>query len=264
MVDASDAVLAGYGVQPFDQLDAAEGVAVERHRRPAFEPDGDVGGLVGRAVRRPRPGVGVLGRLVGQVFEHAAFDAAAPEVLVDGEWLLQRHRHRNAVALGVGDLLGPVGHVPLAGGRDNAEAGVEGAGAHVEPHLVVALGGAAVGDGGGPLLTCHADHQLGNQGAAQSGAEGIDALVHGVGVQRRKDEVVDEPRTGVLDVGRRRSRRQRLLPRRAKVDVAAEVGGDGDHVHAVVLLQPANGDGRVEPAAVRQYDLIAHWSPSSI
>ena len=48
-------------------------------------------------------------------------------------------------------------HVPLPHGRDDLERRVERPHRHVDPDLVVALAGATVRHGVGPLLLCHLD-----------------------------------------------------------------------------------------------------------
>ena len=74
--------------------------SVERHRDAALEPDDDVVRFVRKLVVLCGHLVDVLGRwLRPRVLEHARLDGAAPEVLVDRERLVRRHRDRDPVLL---------------------------------------------------------------------------------------------------------------------------------------------------------------------
>ena len=61
---------------------------------------------------------------------------------------------------GVGDFF-DAGHAPFAGGGDDLEIGGERADGDIEPDLVVAFSGAAMGDGGRALLPRGLDHEAG-------------------------------------------------------------------------------------------------------
>ena len=67
--------------------------------RAAIELDVDVARLHRRMARTCRPGVHVLRRLHRRIFEHASFDAAAPEVLVHTVRTADGHGDRDAVLL---------------------------------------------------------------------------------------------------------------------------------------------------------------------
>ena len=92
--------------------------------------------------------------------------------------------------------------MPDAHGSDDVEPGVEGVDRHVEPDLVVALAGAAVGDRLGPLLLRDLDEELCDERPGEGRGERVGALVQRVRLQVRPDELVDE---------RARARRRRTL-----------------------------------------------------
>ena len=149
MVDDADAVARADLVDPFDQLDRPQALAVQRHRHALLE--GQLEGL--RLVRRFL-GAGdeledvVVGRML-EILDPAALRGAAPEVVVDRVRRLAlgsvRALDRDVVLARVGELL-LAAHLPRAHRRDHLQLGRERRDRRLDPHLVVALAGAAVGD----------------------------------------------------------------------------------------------------------------------
>ena len=106
---------------------------------------------------------------------------------------------------GVVDLLVARQAHPDAHRRDDLEPRVEGVDRDVEADLVVALAGAAVGDGVGALALGDLDQELGDQRPGEGGGQRVGALVERVRLEVRPDEVGDEP----LAARRRRRRATR-------------------------------------------------------
>ena len=98
----------------------------------------------------------------------------------------------------VDDLGGAGRQLPLADGGEDLEVGREGRGGDIEADLVVALAGAAVGDGRGLLFPGDIDEQLGDERPRQRGGERVAALVEGAGHHGLEDEGARE---GLLRVG---------------------------------------------------------------
>ena len=126
----------------------------------------------------------------------------------------------------------------------------------VEADLVVALAGAAVGDRVGALALGDLDEELGDQRPGERRGQRVGALVERVGLEVRPDEVGHEALAGVDDVGARRAGGHRpgfdALAQRA----ATDVDGQGHDLDVVLLLEPGDGDGRVEAARVGEDDLL--------
>ena len=135
-------------------ISAARSSSSTRPSRSPFKRDRDAGleldrdrlGLVGRLL-----GAGdqledvVLGRVV-EVLDPAALRGAAPEVVVDRVGRdLGAALDRDAVLARVGDLL-LAAHLPGAHRRDRLQLRRQRRHRRLDPHLVVALAGAAVGD----------------------------------------------------------------------------------------------------------------------
>src|SRR5205823_6566238 len=110
----------------------------------------------------------------------AALRGATPDVVVDG---VRRDfgpaLYRDAVLAGVRDLLLPA-HLPTPHGGDHAQVGVERRDGRLDPDLVVALAGAAMGDGVASRLARLLHRELGDQRPAQRREERIAAAVEGV------------------------------------------------------------------------------------
>ena len=134
------------------------------------------------------------------------------------------------------------------------EARVEGAHADVDAHLVVALAGAAVGDGGGAVLVRRLDQLLGDQRPADGRGQRVLVLVERVGHERRQAVVLGELLLGVDGHGGDGAGRLRALHDRRDVLDAAEVDEAGDDVVAVLLLEPRDEGRGVETAGVGEDD----------
>ena len=182
VVDDADAVAAADRGRPFEQVDEAEALAVERDRQAGLEADRDRLGLVWCLLG---PGDEledvVLGRVV-QILDTASLRGAAPEVVVDRVGSdLGPALDRDAVLAGIGDLL-LAAHLPRAHRGDRAQLRRKGGDRGLDPDLVVALAGAAVGDRVAVRLARVLDCERGDQRPAEGGEERVTVAVDGVGV----------------------------------------------------------------------------------
>ena len=250
-----DAVGAAERVEPLDELDRVQPLAVDRDRDPALELDrrSRPGGRVGRL---DGPFVGVGRRRDPGVLEDAGLARAAPQVHVDRVRRRLRDRDldpaldRRTRSPGRG-----TGPSRRASGR-RPRAPVEGVDGDVEPDLVVALAGAAVGDRVGALALGDLDEQLGDQRPGQRRRERIDALVERVRLEMRPDEVRDEPLARVDHVGPRRAGAHRPALDALAQRAATDVDRQGHDLDVELLAQPGDGDRRIEPARVGEDDLL--------
>ena len=126
--------------------------------------------------------------------------------------------------------------------------------ADVDAHLVVALAGTAVGDGGGAVLVRRLDELLGDQRPADRRRERVLVLVERVGHEGRQAVVLGELLLGVDGHGGDGA--GGLGARHDARDVldAADVDEAGDHVVAVLLLEPGDEGRGVETAGVGEDD----------
>jgi len=90
------------------------------------------------------------------------------------------------------------------------------------------------------------DELLGDERPGDGGAQGVDVLVEGVGLEGGPDVVGDELLGGVDEVGLDSS-----VPESAGDDVVlagglTDVDRDGDDVDVVLFLEPVDRDGGVE------------------
>ena len=168
-VQQADAVLAADLVQVLDQLDSAHLLAVNSSGDALLEVEGEVGRgvgcLLGGNASSRKPGLIVL-RLVGGVLEVETLVAQVPEVLVLGVVGLAVDLQGHVVRLGVGDLLLTRLDVPLPPRGDDGHIGSEVLDGQLKTHLIVALAGAAVGDGVRALLLGDLDEALAMHGRA--------------------------------------------------------------------------------------------------
>ena len=159
--------------------------------------------------------------------------------------------------LGVGDLV-VAAHAPLPGGSEHLDLRGEGRGTDVEAHLIVALACAAVGDRVGLLLLSDTHQVLHDQRTTQGGRERVDAFVEGTCLERWPDVFGDELVARIENVRANGADIECTLPRTFEVDLASHVHGQRRDLGVVFLLEPAHGNGRVQPPAVREDDLFGH------
>ena len=108
-----------------------------------------------------------------------------------------------------------------------SQLGVEGRDRRLDPHLVVALAGAAVGDRVAAVLPRRLDRQLADQRPAEGGEERIAAAVEGVRLDRRQDVVIRELLACVDEDG---------------LDGPELLGLAGDHVPFLAGLPEVDGE----------------------
>ena len=119
-----------------------------------------------------------------------------------------------------------------------------------------------MGHGVAAGLQRHLDLVFRDQRPRQGRSEEVGALVDRVPADGGKDEVVDELLAQIADHAVDRPRRLRFLAHARKILRLPDVGGEGDDFTVVVLLQPVQDDGRIEPAAVGKTDLLDAGWPS--
>src|SRR5262249_48976067 len=141
-------------------------------------------------------------------------------------------------------------------GGDHLDVRIEGVVGELEAHLVVTLAGGAVRHGVGTGLGGDLDLPLGDERPRDRGAQQILTLIEGVGAEHREDEVAHELLAQVLDEDLLDAEHLCLPARRLELLALAEVGGEGDDLAAVGLLQPLQDDGGVEAARIGEHDLL--------
>ena len=160
--------------------------------------------------------------------------------------------HRDAVLARVLDLL-LAAHLPAAHRRDDLQLGRERHDRGLDPHLVVALAGAAVGDRVAARLARLLHRDLRDQRPAERGEERVAAAVEGVGLDRRQHVVVGELLARVDHVALERAQVEGLLAHHVEVLAGlAQVHGERDHLGLVLVLDPLEHHARVEAARVEQ------------
>ena len=178
-----------------------------------------------------------------------------PQVLVLGVVRLTRDLERDVVRLGVRDLVVAALELPCTPRRDDVHLGRERLDRQLETHLIVALAGAAVADRVGALGLGDLDDALGDRGTREGRAEQV-FFIFGACLQARPDVVLDERLVQILDVQLGRAGRQRLFLQTVQLGALADVAGNGDHLAAVVFLQPRNDDGCIQTAGIGENDFF--------
>ena len=255
-VDAADRVLGAELVQLAHDVRGGERFAVDLHRHALFKFDHHVFRLVRGLGERLRHHGDVLRAFLPRILQDAALERDVQEVAVHGVRLLQRAGDRDVVLVGVLDHFGAGTEMPvrIAPGGDDLDGRVDGVRVDLETDLVVALAGRAVADGVRALGLGDLDEALGDERAGDGGAEEIVALVNGVGLHHREDEVAGEFLGEVFHVALGRAGVDALLFDSGRLFGLSDVGAVTDDFGVVGLLDPFHDDGGVKTSGVSDYD----------
>ena len=182
--------------------------------------------------------------------------AQVPQVLVLGVVGLPADLQGDVVGLGIVDLLVPALDVPLPPGGNDLHGGGKAFDGQLKPNLVVALAGAAVADGVGPLSQGDLHQLLADDGPGEGGAQQI-VLVLGPHHHGGDDDVVHHlvHQVGHNELGG--AGFQGLLLQPFQLVGLSHVAGDGDDLGVVVVLfQPGDDDGCIQPAGIGEDDFL--------
>ena len=174
-IDTADALCACATVHLFDGLQRGDVVTVNLDRNALLEFDDDLI-FDRRECRIVGIGVAVLGRAIPRILKEAGFNGAAPHVLVDGERALLGLHDRKLMLLSECDL-DVTGQRQVTDRADGLQCRINGGDGHLETDLVVALAGAAMGDGVGAELVGGAHEMLGDERAGNGGNQRIHTLI---------------------------------------------------------------------------------------
>ena len=258
-IQQADAVGAAHLVQVLDEGNAVHLLAVDGGGDALLKVDGQVGGGVGRLLggnaQLQKAFLVVLRLLRGQL-QIEALMGQVPQVLVLGIVGLPADAQRDVVSLGVVDLLVTALDAPLPPGGDDGHVGGQRLEGQLEPHLIVALAGAAVADGVGALLDGNFRQTLGDAGPRMGGAQQV-VLILGVRLQAGPDEVLHILLLQIQHIQLGRAGLDGLFLQTVQLGALAHITGNGDDLAVVVVLfQPGNDDGGVQPAGVGQHHLF--------
>ena len=232
-------------------------LAVDRNGDAGFEADGDFAGLAGRLGGAVGEHPDLVGRGVGGVFERAALVGDVPDVAVAAVDFGGGSGDGDVALAGVldGILAGDDG--PLAPGSDDGQVGGERLVSELEAHLVVALAGAAVGEGVAARGEGDLDLFHGEQRAGDGSAEQVLMLVDAAGADKFPKVLGDELLAQVLDMDVAGAGFAGLFLEAGELIAAlADIAAHGDDFAAVVLLEPRNDDGGIQPAGVGECNFL--------
>ena len=145
--------------------------------------------------------------------------------------------------------------IPFAPRCDDLDVGIERVIAELEADLIVAFAGGAMGDGIGADLAGDLDLPLGDQRPRDRGAEQVGALIERIGAKHREDKVAHELFAQIVDKDLAGAEQFGLPAGRFEFLALAEIGGEGDDLAAIGLLQPAQDHRGVEPARIGEHHL---------
>ena len=250
-VDAAVAVGADHAIELGDHLVQRRRDAVERHRDPPIEADHELVRILGCVRDRGGDRVHVDGWCDPRVFHGPALDGPADEVLVDRVRLLLRDGDRDVVACRVLDGVA-AGEAPHAYRGEHLEIGRERPHADFEPHLVVALAGAAVRDRVRTELPGRGNEMSGDDRTRERRHQRVLPFVERVGLDRARNVLRGELRSGVDHDSVDCAGDERAPADRFEVAALADVDRQRDHLDAPFLLHPPHTHRRVEPTGVRE------------
>ena len=146
--------------------------------------------------------------------------------------------------------------IPFPPGCDHPDARLQRVIAELEPHLIVALSGGAMGHRIGADLPGDFDLPLGDQGPGDRGAQKIRPFIERIGPEHGKDVIADEFLAQIFDEDLACPHHLGFFPGRLELFALAEIGGEGHDLATVIFLQPAQDDRGIEPARIGQHHLL--------
>ena len=160
------------------------------------------------------------------------------------------------MGLGVVDLLVAGLDVPLTPGGDDLHAGGDVLDRQLEADLVVALAGAAVGDGVGAFLQRDLHQTLGDDGTGKGRTQQV-VLIFRARLHAGDDHVVDHLVGKVKGVELARAGFEGFFLETVQLTHLTDVAGHGDDLGiVVVLLQPGNDNGCIQAAGIGEHDFF--------
>jgi hypothetical protein len=201
----------------------------------------------------------------GQFLERPGLVAGVQAVLVGTVGLALGGLHGDLPGLAKLDQL-LAAREPLAEGgdppgREQLDARVEGLRRQLEPALVVALAGGAVGEHRAALAVRDLDAHLADQRPGDRRAQEVRALVAGLPLHRGEGEVAAQFLADVHDQRLHGAAVAGLLEDR--LPILAGLPEIDVHGHDLVALldQPSEDDRRVQPARICQHAPLTHLHP---
>ena len=264
LVQATNAVLAANAVEVGEHRGWTHLHTINGHDIAAgkfkFEDLGSVRGFLGTAGEAPHA---LFGGEIG-VLQNSTFVADVQQIGVHG---VRRAAfsfleiHWNAVSVGVGQQFFTREQIPLSPRGDHFDVGHQGIGSKLKTHLVVALARGAVADGVGVGFLRNFHQSFGNQGPGNGGAQQILTFVQGVGPEHGKDKISHELFAQIFneDVFGINPHFDGLGPGRFNLFTLTDIGGEGDHLTVIGVLQPLQNDGGIKPSRIGQDDAFGAW-----
>jgi hypothetical protein len=242
-----------------DRLDPRDRPAVDRPRAAPHEGEGRLRRLRRGVLRVGGPHPQVRGRRVPGILEGAALVGEVPEVAVAAVDLARGGARGDPVLGEVGEQVLAAAELPVPPCRDHLEIGCQRRVGRLEADLVVALAGAAMGEGIAAEPSRRLHLRLGDRRPGDRGAEQVAAFVDRPGEQHREEVLLDEGRPQIEHLagggpgaeGLRLDARELLL-------ALPDVRDDRHDLGVVVLAKPRDHRGGVEAARVGDGDLAGH------
>ena len=140
-----------------------------------------------------------------------------------------------------------------APGGDDLHVRRQGFDRQFKAHLIVALAGRAVANGGRAFLFGDFHQLFGDDGPRKARAQQVFLLIHRAHLQRGPDVIGHKLFAHVDDIELFRAGLLGLLMQGFQLFALAHVHRDGNHVVIVIFLQPRDDDGRIQTAAIREH-----------
>ncbi|VXC69819.1 hypothetical protein SPHINGOAX6_40046 [Sphingomonas sp. AX6] len=102
------------------------------------------------------------------------------------------------------------------------------------------------------------DQALGNQRPCDRGTEQVQPFVQRIGAHHREDEIADEFLAQIVDIDvlGLHPHHLGLGARGLQLLALPQIGGEGDDLAVIILLEPFQDDAGVEPARIGEDDLV--------
>ena len=213
---------------------------------------GRVGRLLGRDAKLQKARFCVI-RLVCRVLQVQPLVGKMPQVFILGIIRFTVDLQRHMVRLCIFDLLFAALDVPFAPRSDDSQVRCKGFYGKLKAYLVVALARASVADSVRAFLFGDLYQLLRNGRARKAGSQQVGAFVFCPRLHRGNDIVFHKLVHKVHHIQLAGAGGKRLGLQSVQLCSLPYVSGGGNDLAAVILFQPGNDDGGIQPAGIGEH-----------
>ena len=260
-VDPANAMFAAQLVEFGQKGRRRQAFAVDGHRIALFERNFQIFRFVGSLFRADRQHKHLLLRFGPGIFQNSPFERNMQQVAVAAPRALFAHRHFNVVLARILDQIFAALEIPFPPRRYHPDGGIKRIVAQFEADLIVPLAGCAVRNRIGAFGRGDLHLTFCNKRPGDGRSQEIAPLVERIGAEHGKHEIPHKFFLQILDEALARPGTGGLVRNMSQLFALPHIGGESDNLAAIALNEPAQDNGCIQTAGIRQHDFFDFLLP---